>query len=264
MNTPPSSCMTAPVEKIESEIGRLVEKAEEIEEAYSEFFENVSSRTSTGRYLWNTPPEEAENLQREALRKYERWYTSASTLVSEYLPQREKEFEQHHEGFKERLNLEKRAKKDVREVLQAQNREFDSLRSILRSVPERVRLRELEVRRQISRNVAQTEIDKARDLFDDGEIRASGVVAGVALERYLLMRCENADEEIEYDYMDGIDALAQKLFENDIIDKSPYQHLKHLSSVRADCAHANEEDPEEDDVERLLDDAEDYIRGRRI
>lgn len=64
--------------------------------------------------------------------------------------------------------------------------------------------------------------------------------------------------------MDGIDALAQKLFENDIIDKSPYQHLKHLSSVRADCAHANEEDPEEDDVERLLDDAEDYIRGRRI
>jgi len=258
--------MNAPVEEIEEEIERLEEDAEEIEELYAEFFNRVGTHKSRGvaGAFWNTPSDEVESLQREALRMYESWYTSASTLVSEYLGSRIDEFEKHHNEFKERIRLDKSARSDTRKVIQRQNRDFDSQRSIVQSVPDRVRLRALEVRRQISKDVAQSEIEKANELFDEGEIRASGVVGGIALERYLIMGCENADAEIEYGYKDGIDALAQKLFEADEIDKSPYQHLKHLSSVRADCAHANENEPDERDVERLLSDAEDYIRGRKI
>lgn len=258
--------MKAPVEDIKKEIERLKEDAEEIEELYTEFFNRVGTHKSRGvaGTFWNTPSDEVEALQREALRKYESWYTSARTLVSEYLTSRMEEFEKHHNEFKERIRLDKSARSDTRKVAQRQNRDFDSQRSILQSVPDRVRLRTLEVRRQISKDVAQSEIEKAHELFDEGEIRASGVVGGIGLERYLMMKCENANTEIKYGYKDGIDALAQKLFEANEIDKSPYQHLKHLSSVRADCAHANEDDPDERDVERLLNDTEDYIRGRKI
>lgn len=135
---------------------------------------------------------------------------------------------------------------------------------MLKSIPSKVQVEELRVRKQISKDVAQTELDKARELFNDGETRVSGVIAGVALERYLLMLCENSDEEIDYSYRDGISTLAQKLYEADEIESTAEKHLQHLADIRADCAHANEEDPNEEDVRRLLEDVEDYVRGRKI
>ncbi|WEL26500.1 Uncharacterized protein SVXHx_2214 [Haloferax volcanii] len=78
------------------------------------------------------------------------------------------------------------------------------------------------------------------------------------------MLCQNSDSDIDYNYNDGISALAQKLFEADEIDSSPHSHLVHLASIRADCAHANEVEPDEGDVRRLLEDTSDYIRGRKI
>jgi hypothetical protein len=160
--------------------------------------------------------------------------------------------------------LNKDAQSDTQKVLNSQNANFDSQRSILQSIPSKIRVEELKVRRRVSEEVSQSELDTAKDLFDEGEIRASGVVAGVALERYLLMKCENASAEINYNYTDGIAALAQKLYEADEIDSTPEKHLQHLADIRADCAHANEEDPDPDDVGRLLEDVEDYIRGRKI
>ncbi|GAB3328357.1 hypothetical protein [Haloplanus salinarum] len=259
--------MTTSNQAIEEELDRLEEDAEEIETLYTDFFNNIQTRASEiggGGYYWNTPSEELEQIQREALQKYEVWYNTALPLVTDYIPSRRDDFEHHYQEFKNRLRLDKKARRDTRKVLNAQNSDFDSQRSLLRSIPSKIRVEELRVRKQISRDVSQTEHDKARDLYEEGEIRASGVIAGVALERYLLMRCENAGVDIDYNYDDGIDALAQKLYEGNEINKSPYQHLKHLSSIRADCAHANEEDPAEKDVKRLLEDTEDYIRGRRI
>jgi hypothetical protein len=259
--------MTAPDEAIEEEIDKLEKEAGEIEDLYTDFFNSIQTRSSKiagAGYYWNTPSGELEQTQREALQKYEVWYNTALPLVSDYIPSRKEDFEHHYQEFKARLRLDKKARRDTDKVLNSQNSDFDSQRGILRSIPSKIRVEELRVRKQISRDVSQTELDKARDLYEENKIRASGVIAGVALERYLLMCCESAGTDIDYNYDDGIDALAQKLFEGDEIDKSSYQHLKHLSSIRADCAHANEEDPSENDVKRLLEDTEDYIRGRRI
>lgn len=259
--------MSAPVDAIEQELDRLEEDAEEIEELYTEFFNRIGTHTvdglASGRY-WDTPSDELEEIQREALQEYEMWYNSATPLVSDYLPNRIEDFEEYYEEFKQRLQLGKSARSDSRKVLNAQNADFDSQRNILQSIPSKIRVEELKVRRQISEEVSQSELDTARDLFDEGEIRASGVVAGVALERYLLMKCENASPEISYRYNDGIATLAQKLYEADVIGSTPEKHLQHLADIRADCAHANEKDPTEKEVRRLLEDAEDYIRGRKI
>lgn len=78
------------------------------------------------------------------------------------------------------------------------------------------------------------------------------------------MLCENANDEIDFSFRDGISALAQKLFEADEIDSTTEKHLQHLADIRADCAHANVEDPDREDVRRLLEDVEDYVRDRKI
>ncbi|MFU1780084.1 hypothetical protein ACM16X_01755 [Haloarcula japonica] len=264
--------MAAPVEAIEKEVERLEDDAGSIEALYTDFFNRIGTHSANGPgdmvvvggRFWDTPSDELEELQREALQKYEVWYNSATPLISDYLPNRQEDFEQHYSEFKERLQLDKDARSDTQKVLNAQNADFDSQRSILQSIPSKIRVEELKVRRQISEEVSQSELDTARDLFEEGEVRASGVVAGIALERYLLMKCENASAEISYNYNDGIAALAQKLYEADEIDSTPEKHLQHLADIRADCAHANEEDPDPDDVGRLLEDVEDYIRGRKI
>lgn len=260
------------MEAIEQELDRLERDAEEIEELFTEFFNRIGTHSPSGSgnvmvvagSFWDTPSDELEDIQRESLQKYEMWYNSATPLVSDYLPNRLVDFEQRYEDFKERLQLDKDARSDTQKVLNAQNADFDSQRSILQSIPSKVRVEQLKVRRQISEDVSRSELDRARGLFNEGEIRASGVVAGVALERYLLMKCENAASEIDYSYGDGVSTLAQKLYEADEIDSTSEKHLQHLADIRADCAHANEEDPDEEDVRRLLEDVDDYVRGRKI
>lgn len=255
-------------EAVQLELDRLSDDAEEIEESYTEFFTRIGTHTVEGvigsGYFWETPSEELEEIRRVTLRKYELWYNSARPLVADYIPDRLDNFDERYEEFTERLRLEKDARKDTRKNLNNHNSDFDAQRGLLESIPSKVRVEELKVRRQISEEVSQTELDRARTLYDEGEIRASGVVAGVALERYLLMKCENAGEDIDYSYRDGISALTQKLHEADEIDSGAEKHLQHLAEIRADCAHANEREPDEDDVRRMLEDVEDYVRGRKI
>lgn len=255
-------------EAVQHELERLEEDAEDIEKSYTEFFTKIATSTVEGvmgsGYFWDTPSDELEGIRREVLREYELWYNSARPLISDYMPERLENFDNRYEDFMERLRLEKEARKDTRKVLNNHNSDFDAQRGILESIPPKVQVEELRVRRQISEKVSQTELDRARRLYDDGEIRASGVVAGVALERYLLMKCENAASEISYSYSDGISTLAQKLYESDEIDSTAEKQLQHLADIRADCAHANQEDPDDNDVRRLLEDVEDYVRGRKI
>lgn len=251
---------------IEEEVNQLKNDAEEIEDLYTELFNQIQTHeyTHVTGYYWDTPSGEIEELQRETLTKYEVWYNTAYPLISEYLSNRSNDFVDHYHEFKQRLELEEKAPEKTRESLNAQNANFDSQRSMLDSIAPRVQVEELRVREQVSKDVAQTELDRARELFDEGELRVSGVLAGVALERYLLMLCENADDEIGYSYRDGISTLAQKLYEADEINSTSEKHLQHLADIRADCAHANEENPDDEDVRRLIEDIEDYVRGRKL
>jgi len=135
---------------------------------------------------------------------------------------------------------------------------FDEQRHILNSVPGRIESATLEAWQQISRRVEKEEIQQARELFDEEFIRASGVVAAVALERHLLTLCENSEGVEEYASNDGIARLSQTLYEADVIDKTAWNDLKSLASIRETCAHA--EEPKKPAVRRLINDSEDFIR----
>ena len=69
--------MSAPVQAIKEELDRLETDAEEIEDLYTEFFNRIGthSPSSSGNVVvvagefWDTPSDELEELQREALQK---------------------------------------------------------------------------------------------------------------------------------------------------------------------------------------------------
>jgi hypothetical protein len=82
------------------------------------------------------------------------------------------------------------------------------------------------------------------------------------LERHLQLESDEAD--LDYSHSDGISSLAQTLYEGDEINSTTLSNLETLGKIRNDCAHANPQQPEEHKVKKLIEDTEDYIRGRGI
>jgi hypothetical protein len=136
----------------------------------------------------------------------------------------------------------------------------DSQMNLLASIPAKIRSERLTIRRQISNKITSDEIHRAKSLFNDGETRIAGVLAGVALERHLLTLCESSNQELEFGYMDGIASLAQTLSNAGEISNDDQRLLEYLGGIRNNCSHANEGEPEPEEVDRLLTEAEQFIR----
>jgi hypothetical protein len=202
----------------------------------------------------------------EALDRYEKWFNSAYPLIDEYLPDRKEEFEERYEEVRKILELDigylnKKGinKRNVMHSLVLSGINFQY--SLVSSIPSRVETEQLRARRSVSSNIVTNEIQKAKELFDDGNIRASGVIAGVALERHLLTLCESSEKELDFGYMDGITSLAQELSNANEISDDDERNLEYLAGIRNKCSHATDEEPEEREVERLLNQSDEFIRS---
>lgn len=262
--------------KFQEEMAEYIEEEEEnlngIEDDLEEFFseletqENAFSREADSSVVsaheW-VPRTETSPAQRRVREKYEQWYNAVEPLVYQYLPRRYEEFEEIHQKITNYINLDSGIFESAPENPMERSIQIidilDEQRSIAKAAPNRVAAERFNARKEISAQVEEDEIIRARQLFEDNLIRASGVIAGVALERRLLTMCETSERDIDYDTSHGIDRLAQSLYEADEIRNTPMKHLQHLGGIRGDCAHPGKE-PNPDDVERLINDTEEYIR----
>lgn len=252
-------------ERIEDFIEDLEDDAEVIESGIKEIYESAESgRSGVGqRWEWKTD-DETEKAIRETRRNYEQWYAACSQIIQQNVPNRFEEFQDHYGYIKERISLEGEAPLDVENAGKNLIDQFHQQRDILHTVPPTLEANHLSAHRQMSKRVAKDEITRSRELLAESLPRASGVVAGVALERHLLTKCEESDEITNFSHDDGIGNLSNKLYNAGEIDKTTLNSLQTLSSIRADCAHANQEEPSPHKVRRLIEDTEDYIRGRGI
>lgn len=133
-------------------------------------------------------------------------------------------------------------------------------KNLLLSLPPKLETARLKVRRDISDEILIEELYQAKEAWDDGNIRAAGVVTGVALERRLLTLCELTEQDLENSHSDGIRSLAETLYNTGQITDTEKSQLGYLADIRNDCAHANEEVPDKREVERLIKQSEDIIR----
>ncbi|MWV65924.1 hypothetical protein GRS48_14005 [Halorubrum sp. JWXQ-INN 858] len=262
--------MTVSANEVDEYINELDSLAGDIIESTESFFKQLQvdyNSGTRGTYIegWETPTTEQKESQREILEAYQEWYSGSRVLVMEYIEPELDNFDEARAEFYKYITLQVLPDNTTGMGIYSTAHDcFITQRGIVNAIPRKISAERFRVKEQISKSVAKDEIQRARDLLDEELSRASGVTAGVALERHLLTMCQEADVDLEYSHDDGIASLAQTLYDGDVIKQTTLSSLKMLSSIRNDCAHANQKAPNEHKVRRLIDDTDDYVRGRGI
>ncbi|MCW7075991.1 MAG: HEPN domain-containing protein [Candidatus Syntrophoarchaeum sp.] len=137
---------------------------------------------------------------------------------------------------------------------------FDTQRNLLLSLPEVFEIQNLKLRRTISADLVESELEEARLLLDHGFIRAAGAVAGVALERYLKTLCETSTPPVNHTVIKGINSLAQGLRKAGHLSETKRKKIEWLGDIRNKCDHAKEEPPIEE-VKELINGTEGFVKS---
>lgn len=263
---------------LEKQVKNLELLADGIENDAVELFQNVPINTkriqpsrNTGKpawtqYRWVNPPDELKKLQDKLIVDYQKWFSSSHYLVKEYMPDRSREFTDLYGGSRgivAQFHLSSDKLSGGRDLFIYHWRNlFTMQRGILAAIPLLAEIKERTLRKILTSDIANSEIDEAELLYENQHYRAAGAVAGVALERYLKTLCEV--NGIEYKKENSIYFLSQLLYKHDppVIDSTILNHMGHLASIRKDCDHANPIPDEKlkKDVRRLIDDTRGYVQ----
>ncbi|MDD4567871.1 hypothetical protein L21_1989 [Methanoculleus chikugoensis] len=208
---------------------------------------------------WDGLSGQDQQKQRDALRKYQRWYTAAHRYVQEYVPERIDEFNQCYSGDTQGkygvidyIQLERpQWSRNKSRIIDDFWRVFEIQRSILLSVSDVTEIERINFRELISSEFIDREIDEAENLYTLGHHRAAGALAGLALERQLKMLCDRYG--LEYQKGDVVELLAQRLHENDCIDPGQLGTTRHLAEIVKKCCHSGDITAEEvkESIDRL-------------
>jgi hypothetical protein len=137
---------------------------------------------------------------------------------------------------------------------------FRRARSVLAALEAELSSRELPVKTELSFEVSASELDTAKQLLDDSRgqealIRASGVIARVALERHLYTVVDSRSITIiknpPHKKHADMEDVMQTLQMGRMITAIQKSQLDSLFKVANNCAHPNEP-VNKTDVERLI------------
>ena len=254
-------------EKLEEKIEELKGYEQEIKDNYFEFLKNCEtheinvhqpeSGDSARKNIWISPGNVEK--QAKALKAYEKWFSQAEVLVKNYYLTRLEDFRELARNFRERISLQKRAPMDIIQTISAQNANFYQQVSIVESIPKRKKVSSMKFRKEVKESLAKDEVVRAKKLFDEDLTRASGVLAGVALERHLKTMIEELPLNDSEMPEQKISSFAQKLRDEGVLSEDKRKKIVHLSDLRNSCVHAEKKMPDIRDIERMLDDVDDFI-----
>ncbi|NLB63780.1 MAG: DUF4145 domain-containing protein [Fibrobacter sp.] len=122
--------------------------------------------------------------------------------------------------------------------------------TILVSIKDRVDWVISDMQTHLLVKIQKTELKSAKKLLEIN-IRASGVIAGVVLERHLLNVLKNRKIDLK-GKSKTISNLNDLLDEHNLVKKATWRRIQSLADTRNDCAHDNKEEPTKEDVKELL------------
>lgn len=194
---------------------------------------------------------------------YKKFEGEARPLVAKYLPEQIEEFDGNSKEILDILNLRvdpPMDESDKNEYAMRVSSLHGQQIATVSAIPGRVRSERLVNPRHITAKFARDEIQKARNMEQEGHLRAAGVIAGVALEEQLTALCKSASVDFKAD--DGLTALSQKLNEAGEIDDDEHRLIKYLAGVRNKCAHFDgEHEPDILEIQRLINEADNLIKN---
>lgn len=198
---------------------------------------------------------------------YQVWYTKALNVIQVFLPERLEEFELLHRAPKRSKEIDyvtytmsdyliglvvKFAGRPTFDTRQAAGRKFLQQLLIVTSIWEKLDTILGDLRGMLQADLFDSELEAARELWQNGHFRAAGALAGVVLEKHLKAVCE-IHSITTRKKAPGISDYNQLLKANNVIDIPNWRLIQRLGDLRNLCSHAKDREPTLDEVQELID-----------
>jgi len=234
------------IDTIKSKVNELEELAAQIENYGSEIIKSIplikfDIYTYEGAEpmegcRWGVPSKEIKQMQSSTVRLYQRWYSTSLHLIEEYLNEdRREEFKEIYKKIITFLQPDGSMYSQKEEDINTFINKLDIQRGILIGIPDVIEVKEMNLRKLISADFVESELEEAEVLFNHKYIRGAGALAGVALEKHLKTMCDL--NHIPYTFKDTIDPVATELYKKDHLEKTEFKKIQYLASIRNKCDH---------------------------
>lgn len=199
--------------------------------------------------------------------KYEKWYSESHEVIRQILPNR-------LDDFKKLYKMEKRKKLDAETytikdfligIVSLKNslgeKYFDDIGSafmkfqnqvdILKSAQARFDSIIFDIQQIVRADLFDSELDAAKELLQNGFLRAAGAVAGVVLEKHLEQICKNHNVVVNKKNP-SISDYNDLLKNQNVIEIPTWRFIQHLGDLRNLCDHNKKREPTKEEVNDLL------------
>jgi hypothetical protein len=212
---------------------------------------------------------EIEKLHGTFERDYQTWYTEASALIRQLLPDRLAEFQDLYKGNGKRKDTTIQTYhiqdwlNGVRSGVNSYTKEkqfddfaiitmrFATQTSILEAVNSRFESSLHDIRQLVQADLFDSELDAARELIKSGYLRAAGAISGVVLEKHLGQVATNHAVATRKQHP-TISDFNDLLKTSGVLDVPAWRNIQRLGDLRNLCDHNKHRDPTKEEIEELV------------
>ena len=202
-------------------------------------------------------------------KEYQGWFTEASGLVRQLIPERYPEFIGYYlaDPKRKKINMETYRIQDwMNETISGVDRFsgkkhfndaaivkscFKSQLDILRACRVRFESSLVEIKQLLQADLFDSEIDAARELHKKGFLRASGAMCGVVLERHLSQVAFNHSISIRKKNPTIAD-LNDPIRNAGVYDVPVWRQVQRLADIRNLCDHNKDREPTKEEVDEFI------------
>ena len=263
------------LDKFKLDLDRLITEGSILERSLSlESLTEESKKKIAASKEGNDTLKKIEGLFRA---NYQNWYTQASALIKQLIPDRHSEFVSYYLIDSKRKTIEGRNYKiqdwlngfisGVNQFTGAKHFNdfsiitgyFRSQFAILKACNVRFNSSLMEIKQLLQADLFDSEVDAARELHKKGFLRASGAVCGVVLERHL-SQVASSHALKGKKTNPTISDLNDTLRAADIYDLPVWRQIQRLGDIRNMCDHSKGRDPGKEEIEELIDGVDKIIK----
>ncbi len=209
---------------------------------------------------------------------YHTWYDKACSVVRIFSPRRLEEFERFYTGDKtikkveDLNNITAGITHYLQDICVARNGKlhyffssfvlgFNAQRRILMSILENIDNPLFNMESDIQYGIYESEMDIARELKEQGFLRAAGSIAGVVLEVHLKQVVINRGLPLDDDKKYTMSSYNNMLKTNGVYNKITSSLIKTCNDIRNKCVHPDKDDPTDGEISTIISTAERIIGG---
>jgi len=257
------------LDEVKKEIAKLIDQAEKM---------NTHITVNSKNYDKEDREQKIKEYSASNFRsKYQTWYTKTSAIIKQLIPNRYDEFcdlylvdkkrkevniltyriQDYMNGLSSAINRSTGRKYFEDEtIVQAY---FQTQTGILVSALDKYDSLVFDIRKIAQAELFDSDIEEARELLENGYLRAAGAISGVLLEKHLSEIVK--DHNLNVPKRNACIADYNEILKsNDIVDVVNWRFIQRLGDIRNLCDHKKEREPTNEEIDELINGVERIIK----